>query len=121
MKGTNLVVNDQFAKYELKIKEQQSIIEDCRKEISQMKEAFSKRLQDRFQIEDQVLMDAGKIPDKIIDNQEKTELYDKLRKMRVKYKKYQEEMVKKTKEVAQHENGRVEAEKRLTMFKEVSN
>jgi len=96
-------------KLKLVITEKSQLIEEERKRLEELRVEFNKRLDERTQLEDEILRNSMHIPERMIENSEKAGLFQKIQSLRMqinklktdneKTKKQTEEMKAKNKEI----------------------
>lgn len=86
-------------KLKLVITEKSQLIEDERKRIEDLRKEFNKRLDERNLLEDELLKNSVHVPDRLIENQEKTSLYQKIQNLRLQNTKMKAEIEKHKKAV----------------------
>jgi DNA repair exonuclease SbcCD ATPase subunit len=99
------------------IKEKTQQIDEEREKIKKLRDEFTKRMEDRRLYEDQ-LFQTSAIPDRIVDNTEKANMFNKLQIERNKNKKQLSEIDKLNKQIEELKKKVEEAEKKLGSAKE---
>lgn len=90
----NLAQNEEIEKLKLILREKAQLIEGEKENIKILKDKFAQKLEDRSNLEDKLFKQSVHVPERLIDNSEKTIMYNKIQSLRNKNKKLQIEIEK---------------------------
>jgi Ca2+-binding EF-hand superfamily protein len=100
------------------IKEKSDLIEEEKERIKKIREEFTKRLEDRKFLEEQMFNNTAHVPDRLIDEDKKNQLYNKLNKEQSKTKKLKTEIEKLNKQIEEYKTKSEENAKKLNSLRE---
>lgn len=94
------------------IVEKSQLIEEERKRIEDLRNEFNKRVDERNYLEEEILKNSIHVPDRMLDNSEKTNLFQKIQSLRLQINKMKAENEKMKKSVEEQKTKLAENEKK---------
>jgi hypothetical protein len=92
--------------------EKSQLIEEERKRIEELRSEFNKRIDERNYLEEEILKNTVHVPERMLDNSEKTNLFQKIQSLRLQINKMKAENEKMKKTVEEHKTKYAESEKK---------
>jgi len=98
------------------IREKSELIEEERERIKHLREEFGKRMDDKYHMEEQLFKCSVHVPERLVENNDKAIIYNKLQSVRNKNKKLIQEIDNLNKKIEENKDKYAEIDKKCERF-----
>ena len=100
------------------IKEKSELIEEEKERIKLLREEFSKRMDDKYNLEEKLFQCTANVPERLVENNDKALMFNKLQSLRNKNKKLLIEIENLNKKIEENKTKYSDADKKIELIKQ---